>query len=127
LIKARLGQRQLRLNPPDVDLVGSGIDLNSTSPFLTGLLPSTGTSITRPRTWGRTCTTYLITRTSADDGAKTLSSRISAVSPTIGMVTTTTCDLVFQGSHLNLMKISQTKKAYMPSRMASISPLPARP
>ena len=58
-----------------------------------------------------TCTTYLMTRTSADDGATTLSVRISAVSATIGMMTTVTCVPVFHGSHLNLMKISQTKAA----------------
>ena len=27
----------------------------------------------------------------------------------IGIVTTITCDVMFHGSHLNLMKISQTK------------------
>ena len=53
---------------------------------------------------------YLNTRTSCDDGAEMLSSRISAVSPTIGMTTTVTWLVVFQGSHLNLKKISQTKK-----------------
>ena len=52
-----------------------------------------------------------MTRTSADDGATTLSVRISAVSATIGMMTTVTCVPVFHGSHLNLMKISQTKAA----------------
>jgi len=31
--------------------------------------------------------------------------------PTIGMVTTMTCEMVFQGNHLNLKKISQTKNA----------------
>ncbi len=82
---------------------------NSNSPFFTSRLGSTGTSITRPRTCGITCTTYLMTRTSADDGATTLSVRISAVIATIGMMTTVTCVAVFHGSHLNLMKISQTK------------------
>ena len=82
---------------------------NSSSPFFTSRLGSTGTSITRPRTCGITCTTYLMTRTSAVDGATTLSVRISAASATIGMMTTVTCDAVFHGSHLNLMKISQTK------------------
>ena len=84
---------------------------NRSSPFLTSRFGSTGTSITRPRTCGITCTTYLMTRTSDDDGATTLSVRTSAVSATIGMMTTVTCDTVFHGSHLNLMKISQTKKA----------------
>ncbi len=37
--------------------------------------------------------------------------RIITVSATIGIVTTVTCDVVFHGSHLNLMKISQTKNA----------------
>ena len=90
---------------------GVGSMRNSSSPFLTSRLGSTGTSITRPRTCGITCTTYLMTRTSDDDGATTLSVRISAVSATIGMMTTVTCDVVFHGSHLNLMKISQTKNA----------------
>ena len=36
---------------------------------------------------------------------------MSAVMPTMGMMTTITWDFVFQGNHLNLMKISQTKKA----------------
>ena len=31
--------------------------------------------------------------------------------PTIGMMATMTWDLMFQGSHLNLMNISQTKNA----------------
>ena len=50
-----------------------------------------------------------MTRTSAVDGATTLSARISAVNATMGMMTTVTCHAVFQGSHLNLKKISQTK------------------
>ena len=37
------------------------------------------------------------------------SSRIRTAIPTIGMITTMTLLCVFQGSHLNLMKISQTK------------------
>ena len=57
------------------------------------------------------CTTYLRTRTSFEEGATTLSVRIIAASATIGMMTTVTCDVVFHGSHLNLMKISQTKNA----------------
>ena len=52
-----------------------------------------------------------ITRTSFVDGATTLSVRTSTVNATIGMMTTVTCDVVFHGSHLNLMKISQTKPA----------------
>ena len=44
---------------------GVGSMRNSNSPFLTSRLGSTGTSITRPRTCGITCTTYLMTRTSA--------------------------------------------------------------
>ena len=52
-----------------------------------------------------------MTRTSAVDGATTLSVRISAVSATIGMITTVTCVAVFHGSHFSLMKKSQTKKA----------------
>src|SRR4029079_16187937 len=82
---------------------------NSNSPFLTRRLGSTGTSITRPRTCGITCTTYLRTRTSAEDGATTLSARIMADSATTGMMTTVTFQGVVQGSHLNLMKTSQTK------------------
>ena len=66
--------------------------------------------MTRPRTCDTIGTVYLNTRTSADDGATTLSTRISAVSATIGMMATVTWLVVFQGSHLNLMKISQTKK-----------------
>ena len=53
---------------------------------------------------------YLNTRTSDDEGATTLSSRMSAVRPTIGITTTVTWLVAFHGSHLNLMKISQTKK-----------------
>ncbi len=56
-------------------------------------------------------TTYLMTRTSAEDGATTLSVRISAVSATIGMITTITCETVFHGSHFSLMKMSQTNAA----------------
>ena len=52
-----------------------------------------------------------MTRTSAVDGATTLSVRISAAIATIGMITTMTCDEVFHGNHLNLMKISHTKNA----------------
>ena len=51
------------------------------------------------------------TRSFADDGATTFSVRIMIVSATMGMVTTMTCDVMFHGSHLNLMKISQTKNA----------------
>jgi hypothetical protein len=51
-----------------------------------------------------------MTRTSDDDGAKTLRHRMSAVSATIGITTTVICDVLFHGSHLNLKKISQTKK-----------------
>jgi hypothetical protein len=53
---------------------------------------------------------YLNTRTSADDGAKMFRHRISVAMPMIGMMATVTCDTVFHGSHLNLKKISQTKK-----------------
>ena len=84
---------------------------NSNSPFFTKRFGSTGTSITRPFTCGITCTTYLMTRTSLVEGATTLSVSSSAAMPTIGMMTTITCDCVVHGSHLNLMKISQTKKA----------------
>ena len=53
---------------------------------------------------------YLNTRTSADDGATTFNTRIRMVNATIGMIATVTWLTVVQGSHLNLMKISQTKK-----------------
>ncbi len=82
----------------------------STSPFFIGLLPSAGTSSTWPRTCGTMFTTYLMTRTSCDEGATTFSVRMSMVRPTIGSVITITCDTVFHGSHLNLKKTSQTKK-----------------
>ena len=75
------------------------------------LLPSAGTSSTRPFTWGTMLITYLSTRTSCDEGANTLSARMSAVSPTMGIVITITCETVFHGSHFSLMKMSQTKKA----------------
>ena len=81
---------------------------NSTSPFFTSRFGSTGTSSTRPRTCGTTLTTYLITRTSALDGATTLRKRISAVSATIGMMTTVTWVPMFHGSHFILMKMNQT-------------------
>jgi len=84
---------------------------NSRSPFFTSRFGSTGTSMTRPFTCGMICTTYLMTRTSFEEGATTLSVRIIVASATIGMMTTMTCDVVFQGSHLNLMKISQTRNA----------------
>ena len=90
---------------------GVGSILNSTSPFFTSRFGSTGTSSTRPPTCGTTLTTGLMTRTSADDGANTLSSRIISVSATTGMVMTITIDVVFHGSHLNLKKISQTTNA----------------
>jgi hypothetical protein len=70
---------------------------------------STGTSTTRPRTCETMGTLYFTTRTSEDEGAKMLSSMISTAMPTIGMMTTVTCEAVFQGSHFSLMKISQTK------------------
>jgi hypothetical protein len=50
-----------------------------------------------------------MTRTSCEEGATMLSSRMSNVSPTIGMVVTITWVMKFQGSHLSLKKISQTK------------------
>jgi hypothetical protein len=53
----------------------------------------------------------LSTRTSLEEGATTLSVRIIVASATIGMMTTVTCEVVFHGSHLNLIKISQTKNA----------------
>jgi hypothetical protein len=84
---------------------------NSSSPFFTSRFGSTGTSMTRPFTCGIICTTYFTTRTSFDEGATTLSVRIIVVSATTGMMTTMTCDVVFHGNHLNLMKISQTKNA----------------
>ena len=84
---------------------------NSSSPFFTKRFGSTGTSSTRPRTCGTTCTTYLKIRTSAVDGATTLSARIIAVSATTGMMTTVTFHGVVQGNHLNLMKMSQTRNA----------------
>ena len=83
---------------------------NSTSPFLTGRLFSTGTSITRPRTCDTIGTTYLMTLTSVVVGAKMFSSRIVAARATTGMIATATFQGVVQGSSLNLMKISQTKK-----------------
>jgi hypothetical protein len=84
---------------------------NKTAPFFTGRFGSTATSMTCPRTCGTMLTTYLMTRTSADDGATTFSVRIRAVRPTIGMVITVTIQALFHGSHLNLKKISQTKNA----------------
>ena len=54
-------------------------------------------------------TTYLKTRTSPTTARRRSRIRIIAVSATIGMMATMTCDVMFHGSHLNLMKISQTK------------------
>ena len=54
-------------------------------------------------------TTYLTTRTSLVVGAKMLSSRSRTAIITTGKMTTPTSQGVVQGSHLNLMKISQTK------------------
>ena len=79
--------------------------------MLTSRFGSTGTSTTRPRTCGTTLITYLMTRTSALEGATTFSARISAVRPTIGMMTTVTCVPVFHGSHFILMKTNQTMVA----------------
>ena len=45
------------------------------------------------------------------DGANRLSSMISVNMPTTGIVTTMTCEVVFQGRSLNLKKISQTINA----------------
>ena len=82
------------------------------SPFLIRRLPSSiGTSSTRPLTCDTIGTVYRKTRIFADEGATTLSVRIMIVRATIGMVTTMTCDVMFHGSHLSLMKISQTKNA----------------
>ena len=64
--------------------------------------------MTRPFTCGTTLITYLMTRTSAVDGATTLSSRIVALSATIGMITTVTWVAMFHGSHFFLMKMNQT-------------------
>jgi hypothetical protein len=63
-----------------------------------------------PVTRGITCTTYFTTCTSSADGATTLRTSMSAAMPTIGMVNTTTAAAVVQRSHLNLKKMSQTKK-----------------
>jgi hypothetical protein len=52
----------------------------------------------------------LITRTSWDEGATMLSRRIIIVSATIGMTVTMTWLMKVHGSHLNLKKMSQTKK-----------------
>lgn len=54
---------------------------------------------------------YLMTRTSALDGANRLSSMISVNMPTTGIVTTMTCEVAFHGNSLNLKKISQTIRA----------------
>ena len=48
---------------------GRGSMRNSTSPLRTSRFGSTGTSMTRPVTRGRTCTTYFTTCTSSADGA----------------------------------------------------------
>ena len=90
---------------------GVGSIRNSTSPFFTGRLFSTGTSITRPRTCDTIGTTYLTTLTSVVVGAKMFSSRIIAARATTGKIATATFHGVVQGSSLNLMKISQTKNA----------------
>jgi hypothetical protein len=90
---------------------GVGSIVNSTSPFLTARLFSTGTSMTRPRTPGTTGTTYLITRTSLVVGAMMLRRSSSAAMATTGKMTTATFQGVVHGSHLNLMKMSQTKNA----------------
>ncbi len=58
--------------------------------------------MTRPLTCGTTWTTYLITRTSAEDGATTFSDSMRAVIPTIGMITTVTCETVFHSSRPEL-------------------------
>ena len=89
---------------------GTGSIRNSTSPFFTGRLFSTGTSITRPRTCDTIGTTYLTTRTSTVVGAKMFSSASVVASATTGKIATATFHGVVQGSSLNLMKISQTKK-----------------
>ena len=68
LLHRAFGHRELRLEGLHPQLVG--VDRSETAPaLLTALLGSTGTSVTRPRTCGTTCTTYLITRTSEVDGA----------------------------------------------------------
>ena len=76
---------------------------------MTGRLFSTGTSITRPLTCDTMGTTYFTTLTSAVVGAKMFSRRIIAVRATTGTMTTPIFHGVVHGSHLNLMKISQTK------------------
>ena len=82
---------------------------NSTSPFFTGRLFSTGTSMTRPRTCDTIGTMYFTTRTSLVVGAKMFRRSIMAARATIGKIATATFHGVVHGSHLNLMKISQTK------------------
>ena len=67
---------------------GVGSIRNSTSPFFTGRLFSTGTSMTRPRTCDTTGTTYLTTRTSLVVGAKMFSSRSRAAIATTGKIAT---------------------------------------
>jgi hypothetical protein len=101
--QARAGRSELRLVGDEPRLGGSfwywvGSIRNSSSPLFTRRLGSTGTSRTRPRTCGTICTTYLTTRTSAVEGATTLSVRINAVSATIGMITAVTCVAVFHGN-----------------------------
>ena len=88
---------------------GVGSIRNSTSPFLTFRLFSTATSITRPRVPDTIGTTYLTTLTSPVVGAPMFSSSSIAAMQTTGKITTPTFHGVVHGSHLNLMKISQTK------------------
>jgi hypothetical protein len=78
---------------------------------LTTWLLATGTSMTRPLTCATIGTTYLTTLTSVLVGATTLSVSSVAIITTMGKITTPTFHGVVQGSHLNLMKTSQTMEA----------------
>ena len=82
---------------------------NSTSPFFTGRLFSTGTSITRPRTCDTIGTMYLTTLTSVVVGAKMFSRSSMIAIATTGKIATATFQGVVHGSSFSLMKISQTK------------------
>ena len=83
--------------------------MKRTSPFFTGRLFSTGTSITRPLTCETTGTTYFTTRTSVVVGAKMLRRSIMMASITTGKIATPTFHGVVHGRSFSLMKISQTK------------------
>ena len=90
---------------------GVGSIRNSTSPFFTGRLFSTGTSITRPLHLRHDRHDVLDDPDVGGRRRDDVQQQSIAARPTTGKIATATFHGVVHGSSLNLMKISQTKNA----------------